>query len=376
MRAIRLSAVLFCAAFTSFSTAASANDAESILRKVQEKKIERWKGVNNYTVDQSTAGSRVLLYYERIETKTADGPAAPAFRLVPIDEISDRQAAAQGITPLTAEQLNEMAKAYRYTGAGMSSAMEQEMQKAGLPPGLLRATGNPNEPWLSLDPQTMLGGMADFLDFTADARREMEARDVTAEAREDAADMADFARAARLVGEETVDGRRAFLLRAGDLNRVQKVDGEEFTIQTVSLWIDGEEYVPLRMKVDGVAKSGRETRAMAIERDDLDYRKIGTMYEPHRQVMRIVGVMNAKEEADMRKAQKEMAEFERQMEQMPAAQRQMIMGRMGPQMEMMKKMAAGGGIETVTEVHSIRVNAGLPDQMDMARAVLGDLAGQ
>jgi hypothetical protein len=27
---------------------------------------------------------------------------------------------------------------------------------------------------------------------------------------------------------------------------------------------------------------------------------------------------------------------------------------MGPQMEMMKKMASGGGFEVVTEIHSIR----------------------
>lgn len=86
---------------------------------------------------------------------------------------------------------------------------------------------------------------------------------------------------------------------------------------------------------------------------------------PHRQVVRIAGMMDAEQEAQMREAQQQMAEFELQMQQMPESQRQMMMNMMGPQMEMMKKMAAGGGIEMVTDVHQVRVNAGLPNEIAM-----------
>ena len=61
------------------------------------------------------------------------------------------------------------------------------------------------------------------------------------------------------------------------------------------------------------------------------------------------------QQKEMQEAQKQLAEFEKQLEQMPESQRDMIMSQMGPQMEMMKKMASGGGLETLTEVHEIRV---------------------
>jgi methyl-accepting chemotaxis protein len=57
-----------------------------------------------------------------------------------------------------------------------------------------------------------------------------------------------------------------------------------------------------------------------------------------------------------------MAKLEKQLEQMPPAQKQMIMSRMGPQLETMKKMASGQGIEVTVQVNAIHVNAGLPQQ--------------
>jgi len=176
------------------------------------------------------------------------------------------------------------------------------------------------------------------------------------EAQEELSGMEDFAATARLVGKENVDGRNAFHLRADDFKRTQVTDDGEFTINSISVWIDAEKYVPLKMQMDGIAKNGNETRPIRIEKLDQDYRKVAgsSMYESFRQVMRIGGIMSAKDQKEMQKAQKEFAKFEEQMQQMPAAQRDMIMRQMGPQMEMMKKMASGGGFEVVTEIHSIR----------------------
>jgi len=176
------------------------------------------------------------------------------------------------------------------------------------------------------------------------------------DAQEEFSGMEDFAATARLVGKENVDGRDAFHLRADGLKRTQVTDGGEFTINSISVWIDAEEYVTLRMQMDGTAKNGNETRKIRIEKLDEDYRAVAdsNMYEPFRQVMRIGGIMSAKDQKEMQKAQKEFAKFEKEMQQMPEAQRNMIMKQMGPQMEMMKKMASGGGFEVVTEIHSIR----------------------
>lgn len=369
------SAFLCLAACASVPVAAWASDAQSILKRVHERKIERWQGVSDYTIDQSTMGNRVVLHYERIEISgSGGGVGTPAFRMVPLDEVSERHARQQGAPAFTASQYTAMANAYREVGSTTSEAMDAEMVKAGLPPGLLRNLGRASKRdiGVALDPAGMMDGMADFLDFAAAAKRESENRDPTAEARTDMRDAADFASMARLVGREPSNGRNAYLLRADNVNRVQVVDGQQFTIQTVSVWIDVDEYVPLRMKVDGSVRSGGKTTPMTIEKLDLDYRPVGTLFEPHRQVMRIAGMMDAGQEAELRQAQQKMQEMERQVAQMPAAQREMIMRSMGPQMEMMKKMASGGGgIEVETRIHRIHVNAGLPDPAEMAGSMLG-----
>jgi len=93
------------------------------------------------------------------------------------------------------------------------------------------------------------------------------------------------------------------------------------------------EYVPLRSKIDGLARSGGETSAITNEKFDKDYRHVGSLYVPYRHVMRIAGVMDAEQQAQLPQAQQQMAEFEAQM---PESQRQMIMNTMGSQLEMMK----------------------------------------
>ena len=66
----------------------------------------------------------------------------------------------------------------------------------------------------------------------------------------------------------------------------------------------------------------------------------------------------------MRDAQQKLEQTERKLQQLPPGQRQMIMAQMGPQMAMMRKMASGGGVEVVTEVHAIVVN---PDAAALQR---------
>jgi hypothetical protein len=177
-----------------------------------------------------------------------------------------------------------------------------------------------------------------------------------AEAQEEFSGLEEFVGAAHLVGNESVGGRQAFHIRNDEVNRSQATDDGEFTINSISVWIDAKEHVPLKMQMDGIAKSGNETRPIRIEKLDEDYRTVAdsNMYESFRQVMRIGGILSAKDQKEMQKAQKEFAKFEEQMQQMPEGQRNMIMKQMGPQMEMLKKMASGGGFEVVTEIHSIR----------------------
>ena len=320
---------------------ASSEDAQSILDKVHQKQVQRWEGVASYIVDQSMMGNRTAILYERIEVQDATGNAQPAFRMVPLDEIEKRRAANTGTPILSSEELKLFAM-----GADMAGdAIEKGIQDGGMPAGILGASG--------MGPRATMTDVSTFLRAAAEADG---GSDGSAEAQEGFSGMEDFAETARLVGKEDVDGRKAFHLRADDLNRAQVMEGGEFTLSSISLWIDAENYVPLKLQMDGIATNGKEKRPVRIEKLDQDYRKVAGsgMYESFRQVMRIGGIMSAQDQKEMQKAQKEFARFEKEMQQMPAAQRDMIMRQMGPQMEMMKKLASGGGFEIVTEIHSIR----------------------
>jgi hypothetical protein len=342
---------------------ALSEDAQSILEKVREKKIERAAGVKNYTIIQSTNDIRTILYYERFETD--DG--TPAFRMVPITEIARRLSEEAGAPPPSALDIERMAQAVDMSRPMLSSALEQGMREAG-------STGLPMGPAAGLDMRGMVDQYSDFLNAAAESARNES--DGTAEAQTEIDHMAEFAETAKLVGRETIDGKSAFLLRADKLNRALEGGNDQFTLQTVSLWIDAEEYVPLRLKMDGIAKSGKKSQPMTIEKLDRKYSSIdGKLYEPHEQVMRLAGVLSPEEEAKIKEAQVKLAEFQKQMEAMPTAQRDMIMKRMGPQMKMMERMASGGGIEVVTEVHEIRVNAGMPTQEDLQKLVSNPING-
>jgi hypothetical protein len=184
--------------------------------------------------------------------------------------------------------------------------------------------------------------------------------------REDFDDMAqnavdtinDLAEQARLVGTEQVDGRDAYHLAASDINRVEDIgmDGT-FTMNGIDVWVDTDKYVPLRMVMNGVMNTDGNDRPMTMEIDQQDYRDVpdSNMYESYRQVMRMNGEMSDEMKAQMEQARAGLEEFEKQMESMPESQREMMMNMMGDQVEMMRKLAAGDGLEIITEVVSITV---------------------
>ena len=170
--------------------------------------------------------------------------------------------------------------------------------------------------------------------------------------------IAAFSESAELVGTETVDGREAHHLIAENLERVRSfAEDGEFTLQTVNVWIDAAEYVPLRMVMDGTMDTDGTPRPVTIETIERDYREVpgSNMYEPYQQVMRLTGEMADETKRQMEEARAQLAEFDKQLAEMPESQREMMMNMMGEQIEMMRKMAAGDGIEIVTDIRSITV---------------------
>lgn len=329
----------------------SADDVAALLQRCDRMQQARWDGVTHYLVDQSTMGSRVNLAYERFEVSGPDGTRRAAFRPMRRD------------SPYSSAELRSFAGEADKVG----KAIRDEIRASGLPADLLSAPGQ--DPWASTDPRVMMGGAATFARAAADAQDANAAeREATAEATRQSIDhMEQFARRARIVGTEQIDGVDAHRLRAEGLKRRVSDSGSgELVIDEVDLWIAAKECVPLRLKMSGVMTVNGESRPVTIERIDSKYERVAgsKMYEPRRQVMRMKGIMSAEQEREMARAQEQMAETERKLQQLPPSQREMIMRQMGPQMAVMKGMASGRAFEVVTEVHGIQVN---PDPATLQR---------
>ena len=316
-----------------------SQNAQQILEKSLAMDVQRKQGVSSYIIDQTMFGSNMLLYYEKVEGVGPDGVAYASFRLVPPDEIAARQ--------------------------GNGAVMSQE--QLGLYAQGIEAIGS------QIDSQTgdssLTGNLATFVRAAETAQENR--NDGSADALTEAQQMASFAAIAEFVGVETVDDKQAFHVRADNLNYSQPTnDGQEFTVNTVSLWIDTQQYVTLKLRMDGIALSDGELRDMYIEKVDTDYRAVGTLYEPYRQTMRMGGILDPAREAEMAESQAQLEDLETQMASMPPSQKAMMENMMGPQIEMLRGIVSGDGIQVETIVHEIRVNAGLPDTTEMGLKTL------
>ena len=327
-------------------------DASAILEAMRQKQIDRADGVDAYIVIRQVAGQRFAEYHERFEVDDGKGNAYPVFQQVRMPDaqcLTEEQAAL-----MTPEGLETYAGALESTGDALGGEIENGLEDAGLPRDLFNTLGAGGDPWATTDMSRMYGGMATFARGAADAQRQNASESA---ATPDGSEFLDFAEQAKLVGTEKIDGKAVFHLRAEGLNQVQEADGQTFTIEAMSFWIDSADYVPLRTKVEGTASDGREARPLTIEKLDTDYRNVpdSNLYESFKQSMRIGGLMDAAQDAQMKEAQQQMAEFEQQMAEMPASQRQMMERMMGPQLETMRQMANGGAFETETTIEEIRV---------------------
>jgi len=359
----RKSVLIVAAAAALSNTAAVAQDARSIMETARQKQLERWEGVDAYVVDQSTMGQAVSTWFVRTEVEQPDGSMGIVF--LPMSEIQLNNDPC-GIGQMTDEDLAVFSAGSTMAGDAMGSEIDDGLAAAGLPPGLLAATGS--DPWNTMDPRVMMGGYSDFLTAAVHSQREMDAYDPDTDAQAKLDELAGFLDNATLVGTETVDGRTAFHLNATGINQVQKQDGQEYHMESISLFVDSEMYVPLMMRVDGTMVSGNESQPMTLENSSSDYRKVpgSNLYESYRQVMKMSGIMTAEQEAQMQEAQAQMVEFEQQMASMPDSQRQMMEKMMGPQLETMRSMSKGNGFQTEIIVSSIRVNPAMNDTSGQA----------
>lgn len=374
------------AVLTFISAEAIAQTPAEIFNEMDSRKRAGISSISNFSKMTSAFGFCTLEHFEKESTESVDGRGTVEYmRLVPLGEISARKHPDAAMSNASPEELDAAAKELRSRAPNIDAQMRNEMSSAGLPGGLGYMITNPpsDKPWLSPMPGDMLGNFAAMMEGAAEGKRQDAAMNRQAEQDAKADPLASAAARTRVVGHETLRDRPAIRLIAEDLNITQQTSGDggveqEFIMNTLHLWVDAEHYVPLKMQIEGSAREGNETRDLKIEREDMAYRSVegcGSMYEPQRSVMRIAGILDAAQQAEMQEAQAQLEEFESQMASMPESQKAMIMRQLGPQMEMFRNMASGGGIEIVSLVTGMRCNAGFPSDKEYMQTIPGISAG-
>ncbi|MBT8147885.1 MAG: outer membrane lipoprotein-sorting protein [Gammaproteobacteria bacterium] len=360
---LRLIAVILIAIIPALPAAAYAQTAQEILQEVVRMDLSRKSTVQNYIVNQCTMGQGMLLYYEKSQAVLANGETVDTFRLVPPNEIAERQNNGATLTP------NEL-ELYASNLELLGDTLSQEIEQSGMPAHLLMSPASYDEPWASPDPRVMTGSMAMFLRAAAAAEQDRQLNGVDTDVASSQQQFEQMIGSAELVGTESVEGRPAFHIRTDDVDYTQVANGgEEFEVNSVSVWIDQDNYVPLRLLMNGSATMEGEAREMFIEMLSLDYQQIGPLYESTRQVMRMGGMLTPEQEIQMEEAREQMAQMKQQLAGLTGPEKQMLQNMLGPQMQMMENLVNNGTIEVQTLIPRIRVNAGLPDQVEMASAV-------
>jgi hypothetical protein len=175
---------------------------------------------------------------------------------------------------------------------------------------------------------------------------------------------ADLVEHARYAGLEQIDGSSVHVLAVDDVFALgiappTASDDMNFVPRSANIFIDDEIMAPRRMEFSGDATTDDGVHEVTVRMDLLDYRDIEGLLIPHHTAIEVEG-LGAIIDPEM---QAQFEEMEAQLASLPPEQRQMMERMMGPQMEQMREMMAGGGggmtLEvTVTEV---RVNSGPPD---------------
>ena len=353
---------------------AQSTDIDEWLERIVESQSAAYEGIDDLTRKSSTMGMGMFEYFEKAPPFDVDGMTVHTLRMVPPAEIQRRHNEANGIESPSAREMAAAADQIEMVGIDMERQMMSEMQETGLPGGMGPILMNPppDQPWLSANPRDMTSMYAMMLRAGAEAEAAEEAERDGMPA-EYAQSMREMRSKMSVRGFSEWNGTPVVDIGGDNLGIVQ----ENTTCDSMQTLVDVEAHVPLYFKMNCTMTEGGETRQMSIERETYDYRTgpgCGEYREPFRSVMRVAGVMTPEEEAQLAEASEQLAELETQLANMPASQRQMMESMMGPQLDMIRNMSAGGGIEIIQEVTELRCNTGLPDPAEISQSIMGGVA--
>jgi hypothetical protein len=181
-------------------------------------------------------------------------------------------------------------------------------------------------------------------------------------------------RSARVAGTEPRGGHDSWILSVDDRETLGLFKAEEFTPTAVRLYIDRELYVLRGVSMEGSVVDQPGTGPVTVDVTLEDYRDVAGMLDPFRTVMAMGGTGMAMSEDERRQLEGGMGEYrtamaqmEKELAELPAAQRAMVESMMREQMPRMEQvadqfeaMATGQGMEFVVQVLEIEANVARP----------------
>jgi len=340
---------MFCAALSALILApvgaAASDEAEAIIQTMIEKESQRNAGVDAYVVREdyygaasTTNGLPNVLLYMKVSDELG-------FRLVKPAEIYMRL---DQEWETTSDQFNDAVWAIR----DLLQAIDMSVIRYG-------TRGDPAT-------EILVGALGAIDNRAGGIWEEFRANngiseDNAADAMQSMLDMREFASVAKIGEIKKLRGRNVFQLVADGLNRKQVTEDGVYTIQTVTLYVDKQNYVPLHLTVDGESKVGKDpAKPFRIARSDIDHKSIvGTqLYKPYTTSMMIESnFLDDAQKKELEKSLKKLEEYEAQLLDMPVEQQRMMEAMMGgklkEQIKKMKDMSVGEGVVVESEIQEI-----------------------
>ncbi len=162
-------------------------------------------------------------------------------------------------------------------------------------------------------------------------------------------------------GTETIDGYEVHIIYIEEIEGLlEDEDDLDETLTDMRIFIDTQSWVMRQMafSVQAAMEDGmvREVEPVIRFRD---YRNHEGMLIPWETVTIISGLDDALSDEERQEAEAGLREMERELENMPEAQRDMVKRMMGDQLEQLRNILAGDQMEFITRVHEVAVNIGV-----------------
>jgi hypothetical protein len=175
---------------------------------------------------------------------------------------------------------------------------------------------------------------------------------------------------ARIAGTDQVDGRRVQVVVVDDFTGLElpsmpgEVGADDVRFRTVHFSMD-DDFLIRKVEMDAeVVKNDGTASPVHMTMFLEDYREVSGYFHPFRTRTVSRGILGAVD-VDQAELRKQLDEMKKQLESMPEAQRAMMEGMMGPQIERLQSMLLeDGDMEMTVTVTDLKVNAGPPGGLD------------